>query len=885
MRRTRWAGLSLAAGASLVLSLTPFLRAQELDVERVFDERNLEPMRQLYREGEYDRVAKITELFIQQGQPSPEWWIFRLKACHELGRVQDIVKVAAGAVEKHPRELPVLMACYQALKAWGRAAEAEKVLQQINTVAKSLPASKRTARDMVALAQAALAAGADPQKVIQQFLEPAKKKDAKLKDVYLALGMLALDKSDYARAATEFRAGLKQHDADQDLLHGLARAFQSSDREMSLRIVDQILAENASHPEASLLKAEHHISAEEYDLARGSLDAVLKVNPQHPEAWALRAVLAIVLDNKPDEAIKARQRGLQLWAQNPAVDLVMGRSLSRGYRFREAEEHLREALKLDAHSLPVKLQLCHVLFRLGQEDEAWKLAKEIRDADGYNVQAYNIGLLEAEMKGFTVRETPDFVLKMPARDEAIYGDRALALLVDAKRVLCAKYGLTLDHPVLVEFFPSQQDFAIRTFGNLGGQGILGACFGSVVTMNSPGSLASNRSNWEGTLWHEFCHVVTLTVTHNRMPRWLSEGISVYEESQRNASWGMRMTAGYRRLTLDEETLTPMSKMSGAFLSPKSGEHLMFAYYESSQAVAWLLKTYGEAKFQGLLKDLADGRRINEALERNCAPVAKLDEAFARHMREQAGAFAPKGDWNKPEKDEIDPRNEAEVADYLEKNPNNLWALELRTKRLLAGEQWAGGLDLAKRLIALAPDNIGNNCGYDLAARAYRGLKQADGEREMLKEWAARDGGAHEAFMRLMELEAESRNWAGVRENGQRMLSIHPFLKQPYERLAGAAEALGNTDEAVWALRKLMVLGPDHPVEANFSLARLLRPTDAVGAKRHLLDALAEAPRFRDGHTLLLEMQTPAPAPSSAPDPAPAPAPSSPPPPAAPPKAP
>jgi hypothetical protein len=96
--------------------------------------------------------------------------------------------------------------------------------------------------------------------------------------------------------------------------------------------------------------------------------------------------------------------------------------------------------------------------------------------------------------------------------------------------LGAKYGLELKRPVLVEFFGAQQDFAIRTFGALGGQGMLGVCFGTVVTMNSPGSLAHGRNNWESTLWHEFCHVITLTVTKNRMPRWLSEGSACMRKS-------------------------------------------------------------------------------------------------------------------------------------------------------------------------------------------------------------------------------------------------------------------------------------------------------------------------------------------------------------------
>jgi tetratricopeptide (TPR) repeat protein len=567
-------------------------------------------------------------------------------------------------------------------------------------------------------------------------------------------------------------------------------------------------------------------------------------------------VLAVIVDNREDEAAKCREEGLNLWAQNPAVDTVIGRCLTRSYRHREAAEHLEAALKLDGNYLPAKLHLCHALFRLGREDEAWKLAKEIRDADSYNIQAYNIGLLEAEMKGFTVREEPDFVLKMPSRDVAIYGDRALELLREAKQVLGAKYGITLDHPVLVEFFPSQQDFAIRTLGNLGGQGILGACFGTVVTMNSPGSIASNRSNWEATLWHEFCHVITLSVTENRMPRWLSEGMSVYEEAKRDPSWGMRMTAGYRKFTVDEETLTPMSKMSSAFLNAKSGEHTMFAYYESAQAVDWLARTYGAEKLQAVLTDLAEGRRINEALSRNCAEVEKLDEEFAKHMRSLAEEFSPKGDWSKPGPDELDPRDQAALAEYLRQHPENLWALEQNTQRLLAAEKWKEALELARRLIALVPGNTGEASGYALAAQAHRGLKQPAEEAAMLREWASRDGGADPAFLRLIDLDVELKNWAGVRDDARRMFAIHPFLKRPYEASARACETLHDPEGAIWALGKLSLLGPDDPVEVNFTLARLLQGKDPASAKRHLLDALLEAPRFREGHKLLLQLQSP-----------------------------
>ena len=111
----------------------------------------------------------------------------------------------------------------------------------------------------------------------------------------------------------------------------------------------------------------------------------------------------------------------------------------------------------------------------------------------------------------------------------------------------------------MEIFPEQKDFAVRTFGMPGGEGFLGVCFGSVITANSPASQGGSPSNWKAVLWHEFCHVVTLHKTNNKMPRWLSEGISVYEERQADPAWGQSMNRRYREMILDGG-LTPVSEL-------------------------------------------------------------------------------------------------------------------------------------------------------------------------------------------------------------------------------------------------------------------------------------------------------------------------------------
>ena len=89
-------------------------------------------------------------------------------------------------------------------------------------------------------------------------------------------------------------------------------------------------------------------------------------------------------------------------------------------------------------------------------------------------------------------------------------------------------------------FPKHDDFAVRNLGLPGMIGALGACFGRVVTLDSPHARPPGEYNWQPTLWHELAHVVTLQLSNNRVPRWLTEGISVWEERRGRPEWGREM---------------------------------------------------------------------------------------------------------------------------------------------------------------------------------------------------------------------------------------------------------------------------------------------------------------------------------------------------------
>lgn len=835
-----------------LLAFSGLLPAQQLDLEKMFEERNLGPVGELLARGDYELVARIGEAAAEKGLKAPEWRIFRLKALVELGQVETALEESKTALVLFPGQFELLMLRHDFAGMLGKADVMAEALKDLNAAAKAKAAKDRTALEMVMLGKAALVLKADAQKVIAQYFKAAQSKDAKLEAAYLAEGRLALDKDDAKRAADVFRAGLKAHGETAALRLGLAEAFRSSDREKAVENLAKALELNPHLHAAHLLRAELLIGGEKFVEAEAAVQQVLDLDEENSLAWSLRAVVAHLFHADAKKMAAARAEALKRWDKNPAVDHTIGRCLSRAYRFVESAGHQRKALEFDATYLPAKVQLCHDLLRLGEEEEAWKLAAAVRTEDGYNIQAHNLGLLEKEMGGYVTKTFEDFILKMPKRDWPIYGERALALLRDAKAVLAPKYGLELKRPVLVEFFGAQQDFAIRTFGALGGQGMLGVCFGTVVTMNSPGSLANGRNNWESTLWHEFCHVITLSVTKNRMPRWLSEGISVYEERQRDPAWGMPMDATFREMVLDEETLTPVSRLSGAFMNAETQEHVMFAYYESSQVVEYLLEKYGKEKFQGILSDLAAGKRINDAIAANAADLDEIEKGFTKFIKGKALGFGAKADWKEPKPEELNPFDEGSFATYLKEHPNNLPATRKYAQEMVNQKNWPEVLKTADILIQLLPEDFSGEGGHSLKVMALRQLKREDDETAVLRKIAANSSSAQSAFLRLIELDEPKQRWSEVKTNALRVMALNPFLATPQKALAKAAEALKDNATAIAALERALILDPGSAAQTHFKLAALLKEADAAKAKRHLLDSLSLAPRNRDGLAMLRE---------------------------------
>ena len=801
--------------------------------------------------GKYADAADIAGAAEKTQMEVEDWPLLRAEALMAMGKYPEARDEISTALERFPYAMRLRLLGYDVFLANGETERARTAKEEMDRFGGQREWAYREPADRVALGKAAILLGADPKRVTELFFDPVKKTNPDFADVYLANGELALTKHDFALAAKSFVAAVKKFPENAEAHFGLARAFAPSDGEATEEQIAKVLELNPNHTGAHMLLADHAIDSENYTEADAQLAAVLRINPRHAEALALSAVLAnLRADEKA--AAAARAEALKLWPMNPAVPHLIGSKLSHKYRFAEGAALQREALKWDAEFIPAKIQLAQDLLRLGHDDEGWQLADEVQKADPYDVVAFNLTELRDTIAHFTVLKSEHFQVRMDPREAEVYGAEVLALLERAHATLTKKYGLTTSEKTVVEIFPDQKDFAIRTFGLPGGSGYLGVCFGRVITANSPASRPGNPQNWQAVLWHEFTHVITLTLTKNKMPRWLSEGISVHEERQQRASWGEHMTPRYRAMILGED-LAPVSKLSGSFLRPKSGAHLQFAYYESSLVVDWLVQKWGMEKMRAMLGDLARGVEINAALAARFAPMEKLDADFAAHARGLANGTGPKLDWTKPEPGAL--TSEAKVKDFLSKNPNNFAALMREATLLITAKKWIDAKMVLLKIIALYPEQGDSSSAYEMLARSHRELGESTEEEAMLNKVAELSSDAPDAYARLMEIAAARKDWKGVLANAERFTAVNPLTPAPYRAIAEAREATGDKPGAIRAYRTVLALNPPDQPEIHFRLARVLHSTGDAAAKREVLLALEEAPRFREAHALLLELGT------------------------------
>lgn len=825
---------------------------------------------QQFRQGEYRQALAIAKAEVDRGVWNERWPRLLIQCQLMLGQYPQAKVVYEAALQRYSSSIPLRQLGGDVYRFNNDPKRAQQELDTILEIVRRSPWRYSDKANLIAIGRYFQDSGEDAKKVLELFYDRVRNTDASFVDAYVATGELALAKHDYALAAKDLDRAAKLSPDDPQIAFLQFEAWQNSDPQRAQSLRARALSLNPNHLPSLLSLAEDAIDAEQFSQAEDLLQTVLRINPYQPQAWAYHAVIAHLQGHFEAERM-LRKAALCRWESNPAVDHLIGKKLSRHYRFTEGAEYQQRAIKKDPDFVEAKFQLAQDLLRIGQDEAGWKMADEVFKQDGYNVVAHNLVNLHDVLKEFTTLEAAGFQIRMDAREARIYGDDVIDLLAQARQTLTKRYAVELDEPTIVEIFPQQKDFAIRTFGLPGGAGFLGVCFGRLITANSPASQAQTPANWKAVLWHEFCHVVTLQKTKNRMPRWLSEGISVYEEVQRDPRWGQSMTPLYRSMILGDD-FTPLSDLSSAFMQPKSGMHLQFAYYESSLAVRYIVEQHGFDVLKKILSDLAIGIAINDALTRSIGSLDVIDQQFADFAKSLANNYGKPEAWQRESEDDPGPELSAddpfaEVLAETKPNPTRFETLMKQATTEVAAKRWEAALDTIGQIRELFDSADLPLAVLTLQARVYRGQQATDQELTVLTTIADRSSDAVTSYRRLIELAVERQDWEAVALHADQLAAVNPLSADVQENIARAAEQMQDYRQSVRALQALTEMQPIDPSGLHYRLAKSLAEVgDTTAARRQVLLALEQAPRYRDALRLLLLLNQPPEKPAAAAEP-------------------
>lgn len=171
-------------------------------------------------------------------------------------------------------------------------------------------------------------------------------------------------------------------------------------------------------------------------------------------------------------------------------------------------------------------------------------------------------------------------------------------------------GVSIEDPIKIFIYANHQDLlgAISTSAQewTGGQAF--TRFGVVVIGIEPGQL-----NWGlNAMTHEMTHLVIHQATENPygdLPRWLDEGIAVYNENQDQLDDDFRPI--FERAVQNNELMT-LRTLSSPFPSDPLLANL--AYGQSGAVVKYMVDTFGPDKMAKLLEIFSEGALYDEALE-------------------------------------------------------------------------------------------------------------------------------------------------------------------------------------------------------------------------------------------------------------------------------
>jgi len=506
-------------------------------------------------------------------------------------------------------------------------------------------------------------------------------------------------------------------------------------------------------------------------------------------------------------------------------------------RTREAIDLYKKAVALQPSNWNARVELGTSLLRDNQVTAAREQLEAAYKGDPYNVVTVNTLRLLDSLKDFDVLTYPEpntahataapVVLRLNKKESGALAPYAYKLTQQAIEDYSKQFNFRLKEPVVIEVYPNHEDFAVRTAGEPG-LGLLGVTFGYVVAMDSPSSRPVDDFHWADTLWHELAHVFTLEATDHRVPRWFSEGVSVYEEWATGPIKGISIP-DYVYTAFKEGKALPVDDLDRGFIRPEFPQQVQVSYMQAGLVCTFIDREFGFAKLNEMLAAFKHGNNTTQALESVFKMKASdFDARFKSFMQQEFKTlFANFDTWRTARSD---------MAAAYKAN------------------DWQKVISRAQQALNILPNDVEAATPYVALARAYIATDQLDKAQSTL-----------ETFWHKGGHEPESLRWLATRLRSQNKLNdaaavldsinyVTPFNYEVHGELGDVNMELKNVDAALAEYQVALKLNPPDKATAYYRVARAYKELQRnAEAKRNVLMALDVAPNFKPAQKLLLEL--------------------------------
>jgi len=643
-------------------------------------------------------------------------------------------------------------------------------------------------------------------------------------EAFVAWGDLLAEKYNEPEAIASYQDALKI-DANMPEAHlGLAKSLALSQPERAVAALEKAMATNPNFLEGHLVAAEQNIDSEQYEKAQQEISKALEVNPKSSEAISLLASISFFRNNTDDFNKYVRQVLQTNPFYNNLYDILAENSV-RLRLYKEAVGFAREALKINPKDWNAMSVLGVNLMRIGEEEEGKAALEKAYQGDPFNVWSVNTLTLLDSFEHFTRFDTTHFKVKLHEKEVAVLRPYVAELLEKAYDTLTQKYGFKPEGPINFEMYPDHADFAVRTLG-LPGIGALGVCFGKLFVMDSPSARKPDAFNWGSTLWHEFTHVITLQITDHKVPRWFSEGLSVYEERKGFPGWGDDLKLEYLS-AIKAKKLLPTAELNDGFIRPKYEQQVLVSYYQASLICDYIDQKFGFPAIKKMLELYKKGKSTADVFKEALGlTLEQFDTEFFKSVDDKV--------------------KDLEVKSFTQ--------LMSSGEEALAKGDTDKAIEILTKSVEMYPEYTDEHNAYEPLAEAYlkKGNKKA--AIDTLKKFMTYSETGYKASLKLSELLLEAGDAAGARQALEAAMYIRPLDMEEHQRLG---DLLLNQKQYAPAAREfeaLLALNTPDKAGAYYRLAEAnFGQGNREGARTNIRKALEIAPSYEPAQELLLKI--------------------------------